>query len=406
MSQRVICREGALDDLPGILAENDARRVFLVTGRTSYAASGAENRLSDMLAGRSVKRFCDFQENPRIEDVVAGIEAYRLADPDLVIAVGGGTAMDLAKIINALAWRQKDPIEYIEGREKLTPGGRRLIAIPTTAGSGSQATPFSVVYVNRTKHSAGHPCMLPTVSIVDPALLKSLPSHVAASAGLDALSQGIESYWSIHSTEASQAKAREAIVNAWTHLARFVNHPDDTARRGMALAAHLAGEAISVTRTTAPHAVSYPITAHYGVSHGHAVGLILPAIFIYNGGVSDQDCLHGKGPRHVRGTLTEIANLLEAETPTEAAQRYQSLMDEIGLTSDLRTLGIGTPGDIDTIVDNGFNPERVNNGPRRLTANALRQMLAARLIPMQQRRNEYYGRPRFVTGHHRSTQGR
>ncbi len=251
--------------------------------------------------------------------------------------------------------------------------------------------------------------MLPNVAIVDPALLKSLPSHVAASAGLDALSQGIESYWSIHSTEASQAKAREAIVNAWTHLARFVNHPDDTARLGMALAAHLAGEAISVTRTTAPHAVSYPITAHYGVSHGHAVGLILPAIFIYNGGVSDQDCLHSKGPRHVRGTLTEIANLLDAETPTEAAQRYQSLMDEIGLTSDLRTLGIGTPGDIDTIVDNGFNPERVNNGPRRLTADALRQMLAARMPPIQRRRNDY-GRqtvPRDrASSHPRPTQGR
>ena len=379
MSQRVICREGALDELPGILAKSGAQRVFLVTGRTSYAASGAENRLSKMFTGRSVRRFCDFQENPKIEDVVAGIKAFRLADPDLVIAVGGGTAMDLAKIINALASSEKHPLEYIEGREKLAPGGRTLIAIPTTAGSGSQATPFSVVYVNRTKHSAGHPSMLPNIAIVDPDLLKSLPSHVAAAAGLDALSQGIESYWSIHSTEASQAKAREAIDTAWTHLVAFVNQPDDASRLGMARAAHLAGEAISVTRTTAPHAVSYPITAHYGVSHGHAVGLILPAIFIYNAGVSGADCLHVKGPRHVRHTLAEIANLLDAEDPAGAARRYQSLMDKIGLTRNLPALGIRTAKDIDTIVDNGFNPARVNNGPRRLAAGALRQILAARL---------------------------
>ncbi len=379
MTQRVICREGALGELASVVAETGARSVFLVTGRTSYAASGAEARLSATLAGLSVTRFCDFEENPKIENVVAGIDAFRRADPDVVIAVGGGTAMDLAKIINNLAAREHDAVDYIEGREAIEPGGRPLIAIPTTAGSGSQATPFSVVYLDRTKCSAGHPSMLPDVAIVDPALLKSLPSHVAAASGLDALCQGIESYWSIHATEQSREKAREAIALAWASLATFVNQPGDASRLAMARAAHLAGEAISITRTTAPHAISYPITAHYGVAHGHAVGLLLPSILVYNAGVTDSDCLHPDGPGHVRRILEELATLLGAQKPSQAARLFGSLMDEIGLTRDFPALGIRAQADIDTIVENGFNPQRVNNNPRRLTAEALRKMLATLL---------------------------
>lgn len=376
MNQRVICREGALDELAGVVSETGARKVFLVTGRTSYAASGAEARLSATLAGLSVARFCDFEENPKIENVVAGIDAFRRAGPDIVIAVGGGTAMDLAKIINTLATCERDAVDYIEGRAKLESGGQPLIAIPTTAGSGSQATPFSVVYVDRTKYSAGHPSMLPEIAIVDPALLKSLPAHVAAASGLDALCQGIESYWSIHSTETSRAQAREAIALAWANLATFVNQSDDASRLAMARAAHLAGEAISITRTTAPHAISYPITARYGVAHGHAVGLLLPSIFVYNAGVADDDCLHPDGPGRVRRTLAELATLLGAQNPSEAARLFGSLMDEIGLTREFPALGIRTQADIDTIVEHGFNPQRVNNNPRRLTAEALREILA------------------------------
>ena len=335
MSQRVICRVGALDELQGIVAETGAGRILLVTGRTSYAASGAESRFSALFSGRSVTRFCNFAENPKIENVVEGIDAFRRADPDLVIAVGGGTALDIAKLVNILAACEKDPLDYIEGRQELQPGGRPLIAIPTTAGSGSQATPFSVVYVDKTKHSAGHPSMLPDVAIVDPGLLTSLPKQVAASSGLDALCQGIESYWSIHATEASRAKAREAIVGAWAHLATFVNQPDDASRLAMAHAAHLAGEAISITRTTAPHAISYPMTAHYGVSHGHAVGLLLPSILLFNSGVTDADCLHSEGPPRVCRTLEELASLLGADSTLGAARRFESVMDAIGLTRTL-----------------------------------------------------------------------
>lgn len=377
MSQRVVCRQGAARVLAEIVAELGGRRVLLVTGRDSYALSGAEQAISRELASCEVTRYFEFDENPKLEHVIRGVEVFRRVRPDLVIGVGGGTPMDMAKMINIFAAQTHPPHEYLDGGHSLSASTVPLIAVPTTAGSGSQATHFAAVYVDRAKYSVAHQSMLPHAAIVDPDFLMNLPKNVAASAGLDALNQGIESFWSIHATDASRPKARDAIAGAWACIARSVNKPDDETRLMMARAAHLAGEAIDITKTTAPHAVSYPITAYFGVPHGHAVGLVLPSILLYNAEVDSTDCLHPDGPARVRDTLVELAKLMGAATPTDAAHRYRALMDEVGLRRDPVALGIQTPADIETIVRNGFNPQRVNNNPRRLTAEALRSMLQA-----------------------------
>jgi alcohol dehydrogenase class IV len=375
MSQRIVCCQGAVRDLAEIVADLGGQRVLLVTGRGSYALSGAETAISEALGSCELARFSDFDENPKLEHVIRGIEVFRRVRPDIVIGVGGGTAMDMAKMIDLLVAQEQAALEYVEGR--LTPEAKAvpLIALPTTAGSGSQATHFAAVYVGRIKFSIAHASMLPDVAIVDPDLLVNLPKKVAASAGLDALNQGIESFWSIHATEASRAKAREAIAGVWGHLARMVSGADDSTRLAMAQAAHLAGEAIDITKTTAPHAISYPITAHFGASHGQAVGLVLPSILLYNAEVDNTDCLHPGGPSAVRESLRELATLLGASDSMDAVRRYAALMDEIGLSRDLASFGIKTPEDIEIIVCNGFDPQRVNNNPRRLTAEALRNIL-------------------------------
>ncbi|MCP4003679.1 MAG: phosphonoacetaldehyde reductase [bacterium] len=374
-TELIICQEGAVERLAEIVAERRSRRVFLVTGNASYPASGAEALIAKALEPCAVERFCGFGENPALDDITSGIERFCAFGPDLVVAVGGGSPLDMAKSINVLAAQDGDAIDFIEGRSELQPRGCPLVAVPTTAGSGSQVTHFAAVWVGRTKHSLAHPCMRPEFALVDPRLLASLPSHVAAGAGLDALNQGIESYWSIHATQESQDFAREAIECVIQHLVRFVVQPDDASRMGMARGAHLAGEAIERTKTTAPHAISYPITSHFGIPHGQAVGLILPSILRFNAGVTAEDCLHPLGTHHVQDTLRNLAILLGAEEPHAAADRYETLLDEIGLSRDWTKLGLAGADVQETIVAHGFDPKRVNNNPRRLTEVALREML-------------------------------
>ncbi|MFK7896621.1 MAG: phosphonoacetaldehyde reductase [Myxococcota bacterium] len=377
MNTEWICEAGAGERLPEYVRQAAPRRVLLVTGRRSFRLSGAEALCKEALAGFDVIHFQDFEENPKLGDVERGLALCEGSPPDLVVAVGGGTAMDMAKMIALFAAAERPPIDYVEGRAEIQPGEIPLIALPTTAGSGSQATHFSAVYVDKTKYSVAHPSMLPTLALVDPNFLSALPKHVAAASGLDALNQGIESFWSIHATADSKKKAREAIALAWEHLPGMVLEKSADARLGMAKAAHLAGQAIDITKTTAPHAISYPITAYFGVPHGHAVGLVLPGILAFNAGVEKDDCLHPEGPEHVRETLQEIISMLGASTTEEATTLYTKRMKQIGLSSDPRAFAIGRPRDIDLIVANGFNPQRVNNNPRRLTETALREMLMA-----------------------------
>jgi alcohol dehydrogenase class IV len=375
MNPRSVCAFGALQELSHVLAEKRVRHIFLVTGKTSYSLSGAEEALASYLEPYRVTHWSGFDENPKLKHLELGLAQFLEARADIIIAVGGGSAIDMAKLIKIFSGQVKPPLVYVEGSEALEPVTLPLIAIPTTAGSGSQATHFAVLYVGKSKFSVAHQSMLPDVALVDPTLLQSVPPRVAAAAGLDALNQAIESYWSIRSTEASKSVARKAIELVFSSLRDAVLHPDDSALLDMARAAHFAGEAINVTMTTAPHAVSYPITSYFGIAHGHAVGLVLARFLIYNEGVEREDCLDRRGPAYVRATIREIAVMLGGADAISAAARYNALMDDIHLSRDFSSLGIQTHEDIEIIVTNGFNPQRVGNNPRRVSQKALSDML-------------------------------
>ncbi len=371
----VVCAPGAIADLEKILDARNCRRIFLVSGRNSLQRSGAGRTLANLLHSCEVTHFSDVKQNPSLEQLESGLAAFRDAQPDLIIGVGGGSAMDMAKLIKIFSNQSQPPRHYVEGDATLRSATVPLVAIPTTAGSGSQATHFAVLYIGTTKFSVAHASMLPDEALVDPAFSRSVPPAVAASAGLDALNQGIESYWSIHSTNESKAMARNAIELTWGGLHEIAGDPGDDVYLAMATGAQRAGEAINITKTTAPHAISYPITAYFGVPHGHATGLILAAVLRYNAVVSGADCLDSRGPTYVKKTIAEIAVLLGKPDANAAADAYNDMMDALGLSRNFCALGIRSRNDIEMIVEHGFNPQRVRNNPRLVTASALRMML-------------------------------
>ena len=365
---------GSLERLPEILAAHQATRVLLVTGKASFAGSGAQGALDRHLAGIEVRRFCDFRVNPRVEDVRRGVEVLRDCTPDVVVAVGGGSAMDMAKLVNVLGAQAADPLEIVEGGEPIEQGGVPLVAIATTAGSGSEVTHFAVVYSGDTKYSVAHESVRPDYAIVDPRLTHTMTPRLTAACGFDALSQAIESYWAVAATQASQEHAAAAIRLVLRALADAVNRPDPDSRARMAEGAYRAGKAIDVSKTTGAHALSYPLTMHFGVAHGHAVALSLGKFFLFNAEAQDAALNDERGPDHVEAKMRELWALLGRESPGECHDMWYHLMAEVGLETSLEAVGVRSTADRDLVLA-GVNPERLGNNPVKVDAASLRTLV-------------------------------
>ncbi len=375
MKQREISGVGSLNKIGQIVSRLRTKRIFLVTGGNSYQSSGAKKILEDKLDKVQITTFSDFEVNPKLRDIKEGIGVFKKTKPDLVIAVGGGSVIDVAKAINSLTANPGSPADYIKGKRQISQPGKPLIAIPTTAGSGSESTHFAVVYIGKTKYSLAHPSILPTIDIIDPSLTFTLSPKQTAASGLDALCQAIEAYWSVNSTSVSKRYSVRAIKLAMKNLKTATTRSTETSRVAMSQAAHLAGKAINVAKTTACHAISYPLTSFFGIPHGHAVALTLSSLLRFNDGITDKDILDKRGVVYVEKTLKKLSTLI-AGTPSVrvAASRLDQLLTEVGLERKLSELNIGR-NDIELIIKNGFNPDRVKNNPRLLTREALRQIL-------------------------------
>ena len=250
-----------------------------------------------------------------------------------------------------------------------------LVAVPTTSGSGSEATHFAVVYIERKKYSVAHRSLRPSVAIVDPLLTYGLSPRLTAIAGMDALCQAIESLWSVGSCAESESWASEAVTLIMAILEVAVLKPTPASRESMSRAAHLAGKAIDITKTTAPHALSYALTTEYGIPHGHAVALTLGSLLEFNFNVSDENSNDSRGASHVREVLKTICSLMGARDCAESRESIGRLMDSIGLETHLGPLGITTPLMCATLAAR-VNPERLANNPRLATREQLSELLA------------------------------
>ena len=243
--------------------------------------------------------------------------------------------------------------------------GKPLVAIPTTSGSGSEATHFAVIYVEQKKFSVTSPYILPKYSIVDPEFTKSLPPENIAISGMDALCQAIESYWSIKSTSKSRSFSEKSIRLILSNLLKGLKNPTEETRSSMSMASNLAGKAINITKTTAPHAISYALTYFFGIPHGHAVSLTLGEFFIFNSKM-DKFNINGidKIEKHEKRFL-ELLNIFEVQDATSAKEKILNLMLNIHLKIKLSDFNISSK-DVKLIINN-VNIERLNNNPRKIS---------------------------------------
>lgn len=375
--QTVYLSEGSLARLPQIFQQMGAVRTFLVVDEVAYNLSGAAAQLRQFLPPDAVTLFSGFEPNPKIEDVQRGVAKCREAEPDLVLALGGGTAIDLAKMIASMSKHEECPRDIVQNGSSLSQGTLPLVAIPTTAGTGSESTHFAVVYMDGQKYSVADPCLLPCVAVVDPELTYSVPPKMTAATGLDAFCQAIESIWAVGATEKSVAYATSAATLAFEHLPAAVNAPTPEARHAMSLASHLAGKAINISKTTLPHAISYALTADYGIPHGAAVATTLSSVLAYNFGISKSDCADQRGAAHVRQRLQLILDILRAGTVEEACHQIETFVSSLGCNPTLASAGIQTDESL-RVLASRVNAARLSNNPRMANQDALFSLLQGR----------------------------
>lgn len=362
--QKIVCGVESYDEIGRIIERYGEKKIMIVCG-----GSASRLEVGKYLDTLKVERvyFRDFSPNPQYEDICPAVELFKKEGCELIVAVGGGSAIDVAKCIKLYA--PLDPsVNYLaqEAKQSDIP----LIAIPTTAGTGSESTRFSVIYYKGEKQSVRHNCIIPDVAVLLPEVLYSLPVYQKKCTVLDALCQAIESYWSVYSTEESRAFAKEAIELIVANVEQYI-FGDVTAEvaSSIMMGSCLAGQAINVTATTAPHAMSYKLTTLYGLPHGHSVGISLPRVWRYMLSHGEK-CTDGRGYDFVLSMFDEIAHAMGKNSVTEAIEWYEDL---------LLRMEIGGPvpqkrqEELDTLA-NSVNVERLTNNPIALDTNALYQL--------------------------------
>ncbi len=340
-----------------------SKKVLLVTD-SSFPFLNIKDEIEGI--GVPYVKFSDFTPNPLYEDVCKGVDIFNAEGCDTILAVGGGSSLDVAKCIKLYCKMSKDTL-YLDQEYKDT--GVKLIAIPTTAGTGSESTRYAVIYYDGKKQSVTHDSIIPNVAILEPKVLKTLPLYQKKCTMLDALCQGIESWWSVNSTDESKKLSKEAVetIKKWWREYIFEN-TDESAKQIMH-AANLAGQAICITQTTAPHAFSYKITSMYGIPHGHAVAICLPEIWEYMLAHMDK-CIDSRGSNYLGSIFSAIAQAMGCQTPDKAIIFFRKMMEDMTLNNPV---SLNYASDI-SLLSSSVNPIRIKNNPINLNELAIRSI--------------------------------
>ncbi|HEX8313038.1 MAG TPA: iron-containing alcohol dehydrogenase [Chthoniobacteraceae bacterium] len=312
---RIVFGHDTLEQVGTIARDLGGKQVLLVTD-PGIAAAGHPARAVSFLeaAGLHVTIYDQVRENPTTGDVDRCVAAAGECGADLLIGLGGGSSMDTAKGCNFILTNGGRMHDYW-GIGKATKPMLPLIAIPTTAGTGSECQSFALISDEEThqKMACGDPKAAAHVAILDPLLTVSQPPRVTACTGIDALAHALETAVTKKRTALSAMFSREAFRLCFTGLERVLRQPDDMEARGlMLLGAALAGTAIENSMLGAAHAAANPLTATFGVVHGQAVGVMLPAVIAYNAADEATRALYLEHAAVVRiGSIDELISRLE-----------------------------------------------------------------------------------------------
>ncbi|MGQ0568165.1 MAG: iron-containing alcohol dehydrogenase [Armatimonadota bacterium] len=355
---------GALAQLPEAIAELGER--VLAVSDPGVAAAGILDQVAARVrdSGRRTELVTDVEPNPSIETVERTADVYRRAGCQWVLAVGGGSAMDVGKAVALLA-AHPGPLRAYEGIGKVPGPVAPLVCVPTTAGTGSEVTVFSVITDRRRKFkmTVGSPHLLPRFAVCDPDLTVSMPQPLTAATGMDALTHAIECYTNTVYHPIAKTLALEAVRLIGTSLrAAYADGRDLDARAQMLLASTLAAMAFTRTRLGNVHAMSHPVGAHFDVPHGVANALLLPYIMEWN----LPGCLD-TFPRIAEALGERVDGRLPGAAAAAAVDAVRRLGRDLGIPERLRDVGVTQDG-LPPMARDAMLSGNVTVNPRATTA--------------------------------------
>ncbi len=345
------------------------KRIFVLSGIHSYKKSGAFNLFKEIF--KKKKTYFFFKQNffPEINELKKIINSIRAYKPDLIIAIGGGSVIDYAKIANIkdIEFNLRSNIKNnAHSNKKFT----KLLAIPTSAGSGAEVTSNAVMYIKDKKFSLEGEMIKPNYFFLIPDLILNNKKTLKASSGFDAISQAVESMISVKSNKSSLIFAKKSLEFSLNNYLNFFSKPNLKNAKMMSLAAMYSGKAINITKTTAPHAVSYPFTALYGISHGHAVSLTLERFLKFNFfNINKSICNFDLKKRYYSlFKIFKVKNIYELE------KKIKNLKYKTRLNDNFEDLNIDINNNYHKILD-GVNLQRLKNNPVKLQRKDLKFLL-------------------------------
>lgn len=349
----------------------------LVVTDPGVLAAGVTERVTTPLraAGLAVTVFSDISPSPLVEEAATGVAVARSLDAPVVVAVGGGSAMDAAKAI-ALGATNDVAVEALDDASATPEPALPIIAVPTTAGTGSETNGFGVLTdpVAMRKLYPGNETTLPVVAILDPALTLGVPTAVTAATGMDALTHALESLVSLGANPVAAGLDLQAVNLVAANLRRAVTHGDDlAARSAMLLAAHQAGRAFSSTGLGVAHAIGHALSNRAGTPHGLALAMVLPEVLRFNLAVGAE--AYADAALAFSGTETTITGSVEARA-NALVDQVATLSQDLGTARPLRSAGVGADL-VDVLAADAVADAVIRNNPRTPTVDDVAAIVAA-----------------------------
>jgi alcohol dehydrogenase len=335
----VLYGEGKLVELGRLLRSFHASKTLLVTDRGIVRAGIAEKCI-DAIRSEKIRLtlFDEVEPNPSTDSVAKGLARAKEEAVDTLVALGGGSVIDAAKGINVLLANGGEVVDY-RGLDKVKRKGLPLIAIPTTAGSGSEMTSYMLISDSKThqKIVCSDPNIIPDIALLDPRLTLSLPMNVTIETGVDSLSNGIESYVSRVSNPYSEHLALGVTEIIAENILKVYRQPLDLEARGrMLIASNMGGLAVHLSSIGAAHSMANPLTHYFHITHGIAVAMVLPYVMLFNATILPQKY---KEIALALGVSSE-AGEDEGAVGRKGVLKLRHLLDQLSLPSNLAEMGV------------------------------------------------------------------
>jgi len=362
--------EGSVSNVKAIIEREKAHKVIVFTDKTLRAA-GICDILLEQMQGASYEIFDDIKPEPSYLDVEAAAKSMEQCNGDLIIAIGGGSVMDTAKLCSILKGAPYG-IKDLLVKPGIARKFLKTVMLPTTCGTGSEATCNAIVAIpeENVKKGIVNDIMIPEYAVLDPLMIANLPKPIVAATGADALAHTVECYTSLKANAFSNLYALQGAKLIFENIIEAYQNPDNMeAKTAMMLGAFYGGIAITASGTTAVHALSYPLGGKFHIAHGVSNAILFAPVMEYNRSACEKE-------------LAEICDVIRPKCFDQTAcQKSQMVIDEIrkiihetNIPGDLRKFGV-TTGDIDFLVESGSQQRRLlDNNRKNLTKDEIRSI--------------------------------